>query len=215
MTRTVMCFGDSNTHGTMALTRPLDRRRFPRDMRWPGVFAADLGAGWHVIEEGLPSRTTVHDDPVEGLHKNGRSVLPALLDSHRPLDLVIVMLGTNDLKQRFNVSAEEVGTGIERLLKVVQQSECLTGGMDRVIVVAPPPVIVTGIFMTMFAGAEPKSHGLAEQIGDAARAAGAHFLNAGDVVVSSPVDGIHLDGAEQVKLGNAVADALLEIADAP
>ncbi len=101
--KTILCFGDSNTHGTRALQYPGDARRHPRDARWPNVLASQLGAGYEVIAEGHPGRTTVWADPIEGEHKSGVAMLPALLETHRPIDLVIIMLGTNDLKVRFSV----------------------------------------------------------------------------------------------------------------
>src|SRR5262245_55715080 len=66
--RTVLCFGDSNTHGQIPGRGPLERYR--RDQRWGGVLEKNLGPGWQVIEEGLSGRTTVRDDPIEGPHKN-------------------------------------------------------------------------------------------------------------------------------------------------
>ena len=71
--KTVLCYGDSNTHGTRPMTRAGVLERFAREERWTGVLAQTLGASWRVIEEGLPARTTVHDDPIEGRHKNGLS----------------------------------------------------------------------------------------------------------------------------------------------
>nr|MDQ3302571.1 hydrolase [Actinomycetota bacterium] len=88
--KTVLCYGDSNTWGS----NPETGERFAPHVRWPGVLAWELGDGFCVIEEGLPGRTTVRDDPIEGAHKNGRTYLRACLESHKPLDLVTVMLGT-------------------------------------------------------------------------------------------------------------------------
>src|SRR5689334_22120556 len=84
MTKTIVCFGDSNTYGTPPLTDLEDSRRFDADTRWPGAMARTLGPEWRVIEEGLPGRTTVHDDPIEGFWKNGIKVLPSVIESHRP-----------------------------------------------------------------------------------------------------------------------------------
>lgn len=100
----------------------------------------ELGAGWDVIAEGLPARTTVLDDPVDGAHFSGLSYLLPCLLSHNPLDYVVLMLGTNDLKRRFNVSAEEVGAGIDRLLQTIRNSACIPGGLANVLVVSPPPL---------------------------------------------------------------------------
>ena len=99
-TRTIMCFGDSNTYGAIPTLARVGRHRFAPDRRWPGIMRRQLGTGWEVLEEGHPGRTTVHDDPIEGIHKNGLKALPVCLETHMPLDLVILMLGTNDLKQQ-------------------------------------------------------------------------------------------------------------------
>src|SRR5579871_481979 len=97
----IMCYGDSNTHGTAPMKDMDDVHRLGPDERWPCIMAKTLGAGWTLVEEGLPGRTTVHDDPIEGVYKNGKSFLPGCLESHWPLDAIVVMLGTNDLKPRF------------------------------------------------------------------------------------------------------------------
>ena len=117
--RSILCFGDSNTHGQIPGMGPLDR--YAREQRWPGILQAQLGAGWHVIEEGLSGRTTVHDDPIEGAHKNGRLYLRPCLQSHAPLDLVILMLGTNDLKVRFHMPPSEVAMGIGCLVYDIKE----------------------------------------------------------------------------------------------
>src|SRR3990170_7186772 len=116
--RAVLCYGDSNTFGTATVERP-DGRYAP-DERWPGVLKAALGPDWLVIEEGLGGRTTVSDDPVEGVDKNGRTYLYPCLMSHRPLDVVVVMLGTNDLKARFNASAWYIAESVGALVKIVK-----------------------------------------------------------------------------------------------
>ena len=172
MQRVVLCYGDSNTHGTAPMTSLEDRRRLGRSERWPGVLAAELGAGWHVIEEGLPGRTTVHPDPVEGEWKNGLAVLPAILDSHFPIDLVVLMLGTNDLKPRFQVPPVQIATSIERLLRTIRHSEAGPGGSaPRVLLVAPAPVVEEGSLAEVFAGGPARAQlaGPYAEVGAAAR----------------------------------------------
>ena len=120
MTKTILCYGDSNTYGAATVERP-DGRYGP-DERWPGVLRAALGSGWLVIEEGLGGRTTVSDDPVEGLEKNGRTYLLPCLHTHKPLDVVIIMLGTNDLKARFGKSAWEIAQGVGVLVDIVKSA---------------------------------------------------------------------------------------------
>jgi lysophospholipase L1-like esterase len=208
MERTVLCYGDSNTHGTAPMISLEDRRRLGRDERWTGVLAAGLGAGWHVIEEGLPGRTTVHSDPVEGEWKNGLAVLPAVLESHFPVDLVVLMLGTNDLKPRFQVPPVQIGDSIERLVRVIRHSECGPGeGAPRILLIAPAPVVEEGSLAELFAGGPARS-ALAGPYAEVARRHDCGFLDAGGIWTVSPVDGVHFDAAEHGKLGRAVAAAV-------
>lgn len=208
MTRTLLLFGDSNTHGTMPMPDLGFAGRFDREERWAGRLARLL-PDWEVIAEGHPGRTTVHDDPVEGAHRNGLTVLPALLESHKPLDLVVIMLGTNDLKERFSVNACDIALSLERLVRVIKASEAGPGGAaPGVLLVAPPPILEVGCLAGMFAGGAAKSQGLAAEIAAAARRAGVPFLDAGTVVEVSPVDGIHYDAEANPKLAEAFATAI-------
>lgn len=207
--RVVLAYGDSNTHGTMPMASLEDMGRFGPAERWPGVAAAALGEGWRVIEEGLPGRTTVYPDPVSGVHKNGLAVLPAILESHRPLDAVVLMLGTNDLKQRFQVPPVEIGESVGLLLHHIRHSYTGPGlAQPRMLLVAPPPVLEAGCLAEIFAGGAAKSHRLAATYAAIARRHGAAFLDAGAVIASSPLDGVHFDAAEHARLGRAVAEAL-------
>jgi len=208
MARTVLLFGDSNTHGTMPMPDLDFDGRFDRGERWAGRLARLL-PDWEVIAEGHPGRTTVHDDPVEGAHRNGLTVLPALLESHRPLDLVLIMLGTNDLKQRFSVNACDIALSLERLVRVIRASEAgPDGGPPEVLLVAPPPILEVGCLAGMFAGGAAKSQGLAAEIRSAARRLDVPFLDAGEVVAVSPVDGIHYDSEANPALAEAFAAAI-------
>ena len=215
--RSVMCFGDSNTHGTMALRAPGDLGRFARATRWPGQMAAALGPVWQVIEEGHPGRTTLHDDPIEGEHRNARRVLPALLETHRPLDLVILMLGTNDLKMRFSLPASDIALGVDRLLQTIAASNAGPGGTaPRALLVAPVPIIETGFLGEMFAGGAEKSRDLAPRFAAVAARQGAGFVDAGRLAQVDRTDGIHLDAAGHAALGSALAEAVRHLfPDAP
>jgi len=208
MTRTILCYGDSNTHGTMPMPGLGSMGRYSRDVRWPGQLAALLPV-WQVIEEGLPGRTTVHDDPIEGAHRNGLAVLPAVLESHRPIDAVIVMLGTNDLKQRFSVSALDIALSLEKLVLAVRASACgPDGAAPGVILVAPPPVLEVHDLGVMFAGGAAKSLDLGPRIASVARGLGVPFIDAGALIGVSEVDGIHYDEAAMAALAQAFAGAL-------
>ena len=207
--KTVLCYGDSNTHGTLPLEALGERRRLGRSERWPGVLAAELGPDWRVIEEGLGGRTSVLPDPVSGVHKNGLAVLPAVLESHRPLDVVAIMLGTNDLKRRFQLPPVEIGECVAQLVLTTLRSECgPDGGAPEVLLIAPPPVLETGVLAEIFEGAAEKSKRIGDVFAAVAKRLGVGFLDAGRVIASSPVDGVHFDAEEHGKLGRAVAAAL-------
>jgi lysophospholipase L1-like esterase len=206
--RTILCYGDSNTWGS----DPETGDRFPEDTRWPGVLRRTLGDGYRVIEEGLPGRTTVREDPIEGDYKNGRAYLRPCLESHRPIDLVTIMLGTNDLKRRFGTSASDIAQGAASLAEMVLRSGCGPGGgAPVVLLVAPPPVGRLTEMAQMFEGAKEKSLEFSRHYRRFAEQQGCEFLDAGAVIVSSDVDGIHLDAGEHRKLGEAVAARVGEV----
>jgi lysophospholipase L1-like esterase len=210
--RTILCYGDSNTYGAVPSLARGGGRRFAPDRRWPGILRRQLGNGWDVIEEGHPSRTTVWDDPIEGGHKNGLKALPISLETHMPLDLVILMLGTNDLKHRFAATPSDIADSIEVLVKAIKRSEAgPAGGEPGVIVVAPPPMQEVGWLADMFLGGAAKSLQLGERIADAARRCGTTFLDAGTIVESSTVDGIHFDREAHRTLGTALAKTVLAL----
>ena len=200
--KTVLCFGDSNTWGADPVVQG---NRFDRDVRWPGVLRAALGDDFLVIEEGLNGRTTVWDDPIEG-YKNGKEYLIPCLQTHKPLDLVIVMLGTNDLKMRFSVPAYDIASSAGVLIDIIQRSQTGLGDSDpKALLIAPPPILEVGDFAAMFERGTEKSLQFAEQYQRVANEFGCAFLNAGNVIKSSPADGIHFEPAEHRKLGEAVA----------
>ncbi len=199
--KTILCYGDSNTWGY----DPVTQDRFPPDIRWPGVLRRELGEGYLVIEEGLNGRTTVWDDPIEG-YKNGREYLIPCLETHHPLDLVVLMLGTNDLKMRFSVSAADIANGAGVLVDTIHKSAAgPDGAPPHVLLLAPPPVARLTEFAEMFEGAGEKSVRLAAHYRRVATERGCAFLDTSAVIVSSDLDGIHFEAGEHKKLGQAVA----------
>ncbi len=211
MTRTVLCFGDSNTHGTPPVLALGASDRYDRQTRWPALMAAHLGNNWHVIEEGHPGRTTVHDDPIEGAHRNGITVLPSMLESHKPLDVVILMLGTNDLKGRFSVNPTDIALSLERLIGVIRSFACgPNGAAPGILLVAPPPIVEIGCLAEMFDGGQAKSHGISAAIAAAAARANVSFLDAGAHIAVSPVDGIHYDEEAHRTLAAVLGCAVIE-----
>jgi lysophospholipase L1-like esterase len=199
--RRIVCYGDSNTWGF----DPATRERFPAEVRWTGVLGGELGAAYQVIEEGLNGRTTVWDDPLE-LGRSGIAYLRPCLESHRPLDLVTIMLGTNDLKRRFGVSGSDIAQGAGLLVEIAQHfARRGDGSPAAVLLMAPPPVGRLSQLARMFEGAEEKSREFGQHYRMVAEWYGVPLLDAGEVIVSSDLDGIHFEDAEHRKLGLAVA----------
>jgi lysophospholipase L1-like esterase len=199
--KTVVCFGDSNTWGA----DPEKGGRFASDKRWTGVLANSLGDGYRVIEEGLNGRTTFVDDPISP-YRNGRDYIIPCLESHHPFDLVTIMLGTNDLKKRFNRSASDIAESAAKLAEMALNSTFgPNGGRPKVLLIAPPPVVQLTELEEMFAGAIEKSKRFAEHYKNMATWSGCDFFDAGSVITSSELDGIHFEACEHEKLGIAVA----------
>lgn len=209
--RSVLCYGDSNTYGQTTADTP-DERYGPLE-RWPGVMREGLGPGWLVIEEGLSGRTTVSDDPIEGKDKNGRRYLRPCIMSHKPLDVVILMLGTNDLKIRFNKPASEIAMGMAALVQDIKEMRAGVGlRVPEIMIVAPPPILenLKG-WEAVFAGGREKSLQLAAEYERVADACEVHFFDAGAVSASSELDGFHLDRDNHRLLGLALAEAVISI----
>lgn len=203
----VLCYGDSNTWGAI----PGGEERYGRDSRWTGVLRNKLSEEYLVIEEGLNGRTTVWEDPIEG-HKSGKDYLIPCLETHKPLDLVVIMLGTNDLKVRFSVSAYDVAEGAGRLVEIIRKSEVgPQNGAPEILLVAPPPIARLSEYEQTFTGAREKSKGFSEQFKRVSEENDTYFLDAGKHASSSEKDGIHLDQKEHEKLGRAVGEKIIEI----
>lgn len=200
----VLCFGDSNTWGY----DPDSGERLQEGKRWTGILDRNTGPNYRIIEEGLNGRTTVWNDPIEGV-SSGLNHLEPCLDAHKPVDLVILMLGTNDLKFRFSSTAYDIAEGMGRLVDLIDSSDAGRGEESpATLVVSPPPIGELSEFEEMFRGAREKSGNLSNQFCRVAEEKGCYFLDAGDFVSSSDVDGIHLAESEHKKLGGAIADKI-------
>jgi lysophospholipase L1-like esterase len=201
--KTVLCYGDSLTWGYSA--EIIGRHEFAD--RWPNVLAAGLGAGVTVIAEGLNGRTTAFDDPTDGADRNGARTLPTVLSTHTPLDLIIVMLGANDMKGWVHGQAIAAREGMERIIDVVRgHGYPLNGKAPDILIVSPPPLCETAEprFAAMFEGGVAQSQMLASLYADLADETDCGFFDAGSVAKTTPLDGVHLDAANTRAIGRGL-----------
>ena len=209
----ILCFGDSNTWGY----NPADGERYPENVRWTGVVQRELGEGYRIIEEGLNARTSGFDDPLNE-HLNGRAQLPPLLVSHKPLDLVVLALGTNDLKF---VDAWYSAQSAGRLVRMVQCADALLPGKSRIFAQKPKILLISPIligegilrretYSTLKARAL-ESRRFAAEYKAIADAYGVDYLDAAGCAAPSPVDFVHMEPESHQALGRAVAGKLREM----
>ncbi|MDI2091230.1 SGNH/GDSL hydrolase family protein [Commensalibacter oyaizuii] len=192
--KTILFYGDSNTHGTKPMPSADSTERFQLDERWPGILHQQLKQDYHIIEEGLPGRTTVHNDPIEGSHKNGLAYLRPCLESHRPIDIIVLMLGTNDLKARFSVTPADIAHSIHHL--IIEIKSCQTNPQSdhpKILLLCPAPILEIGELGEIFAGGEEKSKHLARYYKKIADNHKISFFDIGSVVHVSKIDGVHFD----------------------
>lgn len=198
----ILCFGDSNTHGY----NPENGGRYTKDERWTGILQNILGKEYYVIEEGLSGRTTVFDDPLfEGL--SGIEYIVPCLMTHEPLDLLILMLGTNDTKERFGASAEAITLGLERLIKKAKSCEvAFRNNTPNILIVAPLPIRqeieTVECYYTMGKDCSEKSYKLLKLYEKTAQLLGCHYLNPSLYTKCSDFDYMHLSKEAHEILAN-------------
>jgi lysophospholipase L1-like esterase len=169
----------------------------------------ELGGDFLVIEEGLNGRTTVWDDPlVPG--RNGNEYLVPCLNSHRPLDFVVLFLGTNDLKKRFSASAQDIAQGVGVLAGIVASSAAgPRGGTPVTLILAPPPLGKLTGYAETFENGGATSARLSARIREIALELNCEFLDTSELIVTSDIDGIHFDPPAHEVLGCAVARRIM------
>ncbi|TGP26771.1 MULTISPECIES: SGNH/GDSL hydrolase family protein [unclassified Mesorhizobium] len=202
--KTILCYGDSLTWGYDAA----GLGRHALEDRWPSVLEEALGDGIEVVAEGLNGRTTAFDDYLAGADRNGARTLPTILTTHAPLDLVIFMLGANDMKPWIHGNPVAAKQGMQRLVDIVRGHDYPFGWpAPQILVVAPPAVTRTdnAEFKEMFAGGDDASKRLAPQYSALADEAGCGFFDAGSVATTTPLDGVHLDAENTRRIGQALA----------
>lgn len=213
--KTIVCYGDSNTHGY----DPRNGGRYAYHIRWPGQLQMLLGREeYYVIEEGLNSRTTVHSDVCYDDNKSGVDLLPAILKSHMPVDLLIIMLGSNDMKQRFSMGAAEIARSAALLVstaKNVSASKNPSGKPCHILLIAPPPITEAlrdgGCYCEFGDRALRISAELSGWYARVANSQRVAFLDAAELVTPSDIDGLHLTPEGHTLLAQAVAEKCREI----
>jgi lysophospholipase L1-like esterase len=207
--KSILAFGDSLTWGFQAGT--WTRHAF--EDRWPNVLAAGLAGKARVVEEGLNGRKTAYDDHTDSAELNGARALPMLLKSHQPLDLVIIMLGTNDLKFAGRCRAFDARLGMGRLIEIAQRFPYLTDKAPEILIMSPPALVPTkdDFFNELWGHAMAESKLLAPHYAALAKEMSVHVFDAGSVARSDPVDGGHLDAANTRAIGSALVPVVNRI----
>lgn len=196
----ILCFGDSNTYGLI----PGTKERYPWEIRWTGILGEKIKEkGFQVVEEGLCGRTTVFEDELRD-NRRGSAVLPMLLETHHPLEKVILMLGTNDCKTIYQASAEIIGKGIEKLIHQIKAAD------EKIeILLVSPILLAEGVGE---AGFDPEfnqesvetSKGLKEVYQKIAKRNGCEFIAASDYAKASEADREHLNETGHSLLAEAI-----------
>lgn len=201
--KTILAFGDSLTWGA----DPVSGLRHPPEFRWPNVLQSKLGPEVEVITEGLGGRTTCYDDHTGPACRNGAKALQVALASHMPLDLVIIMLGTNDIKPIHGGRAEAAYSGLRRLVEIVETFPYKPrSARPQVLIVSPPPCVAGPEGAPAGGRSIAESERLMPLLKQVARETGSGFFDAGSVISASTADGVHLDGLSTARLGAALAD---------
>ena len=209
--KSVVCFGDSNTYGH----NPVNGERLPESVRWPCLLQGLLGDGYKVIEEGLNGRTTVFDDPNDDW-KKGIDYIKGILCTHRPVDYLVIMLGTNDMKTVYNASPDAIANGLNEIVSKAESVMNIKQGFVPKILIVSPPEISTDILTGPFSGSFDevsieKSKRLAENYKKVANKHGCGFIDAKQYVKPSKVDGLHLDAEGHKGLADVIAKTIPEL----
>ena len=216
--KTILCYGDSNTWGFMPFHEkpPVKaNNRFPRDVRWTGLLQKELGEDYLVIEEGLNGRTTMFDCFMEE-RRNGLKEIDLCLLTHLPIDLVVLMLGTNDTKQAFAKSPYLIAQGMRRLAERVKSGGYGPNSAAPEVLMVAPARLNEGIFTSWLsdefdADSLARDRALAQEYARAAADCGAHFLDAGAQISADNADGVHMNGEGHKAMAALICGKVREI----
>ena len=208
MKKRILCFGDSNTWGYNAL----GDSRFDEDVRWTGILQNLLGEEYTVIEEGQNGRTTVIDDPYEN-RLAGITYLWPCMETHHPFDLIVIMLGTNDSKNHFCLSAESIALGAGRLVDMAMKSPFgINRNPPKVLLVSPIRIKQRACCDYIFnIQAEQKSEGFSVAFKEVAEKMGCYFIDAAELAEPCDEDGVHLNAAGHKKIAEGLYKKIIEI----
>jgi lysophospholipase L1-like esterase len=202
MIQSVLCFGDSNTWGY----NPKDGSRYPSDIRWTGVLQRLIGPGFHVIEEGLNGRTTTINE-IERPMRSAKDILPVLLESHRPLSHIILMIGTNDLKTHFQRTAQNIAEDLADLCALIVAHPMLVEQRPKLILAAPTgPDEACDQLPEWFKNTHEKWRTLLKLLPEAAQNHGAEYLATETIMDMKFQDGLHWSEKQHEDFAAAVLD---------
>ena len=213
--KSILCYGDSNTFGH----RPTDGQRYPYGVRWTSLLAENLGKDFQVIEAGLNSRTTVIDDEVEK-YRNGLKYIDVVVEMNWPLDLVILMLGTNDMKVRYQAQAVDIAEGARSIVREIRRlhQEIRPDWMPQILLVSPLLVgekIRDGLSDCSEGFGGERAYWLSRELAplyqQVAREEGCHFLDARSVASAGTADALHLEEEGHRDLAAAMEAKVREI----
>ncbi len=205
--KVIVCYGDSNTWGAI----PYSDNRLPSNIRWPGVLQNLLGNEYDVINEGLCGRTLVVEDP-EKPHRTGITHLTSIVKTNNPIDLIIIMLGTNDMKTSYNLQAEDIGTHLEETINsILRRDE--DEKIPKILIICPPAVVRplhTEFDERMSKGIEISKElpNLYQQISNKYNC---HYINAEELMNLTDTDGYHLDVEDHKNLAEVIRNKVKEI----
>jgi len=204
----ILCYGDSNTWGYI----PVTKQRYPVGVRWTGVLQQKLGQEYWIIEEGLNSRTTDLDDPTKP-GKNGFAYLRPCLETHNPIDIIVLMLGTNDMKERFQREPKDIAGGIEKLILEIRTTALNDQGKAPKVILISPPLVdgsVAGVD-EKYKGADQKSKQLAALYRKIAQEYDLEFIDCTQHASPSKKDGYHFEPEGHAALAQAIFEKITTI----